>query len=99
MVTDEQVKLLRQKMKEGKTQQAAAAAAGMSVRTARRWQDGPLPSQTKAPRSWRTRRDPFEGVWTSEVVPMLAADEHGRLQAKTVLEQLIETHPGSFGRF
>lgn len=96
MVTDEQVKLLRQKMKEGKTQQAAAAAAGMSVRTARRWQDGLLPSQTKAPRSWRTRRDPFEGVWTSEVVPMLAADEHGRLQAKTILEQLIEADPERF---
>ena len=37
MVTDEQVRLLRQKRMNGKSQEAAAAAAGMSVRTAR-WQ-------------------------------------------------------------
>lgn len=43
VVTDEQVRLLRRRMKDGKTQQAAAAAAGMSVRTARKWQSGPLP--------------------------------------------------------
>jgi hypothetical protein len=31
MVTDEQVRLLRQKRMEGKRQEAAAAAAGMSA--------------------------------------------------------------------
>jgi hypothetical protein len=35
MVTDAQVRRLRQKRMEGKTQAAAAAASGMSVRTAR----------------------------------------------------------------
>ena len=35
--------------------EAAAAAAGMSERTARKWQRGPLPSETKEPRTWRTR--------------------------------------------
>ena len=30
---------------EGKTQETAAAKAGMSVRSARKWQSGPLPSQ------------------------------------------------------
>jgi len=35
MVTDAQVRLLRQKMSEGKTQEAASAAAGMSVRSGR----------------------------------------------------------------
>ena len=29
---------------EGKTQETAAAKAGMSVRSARKWQSGPLPS-------------------------------------------------------
>ena len=35
MVTDEQVRLMRRKRMEGKTQEAAAAAAGMRVRSAR----------------------------------------------------------------
>ena len=30
-------------------QQAAAAAAGMSERSARTWQEGPVPTVTKAP--------------------------------------------------
>jgi hypothetical protein len=42
MVTDEQVRLLRSKMKELKTNEAAAAAAGMCVRTARKWRGGLL---------------------------------------------------------
>ena len=88
MVTDEQVGLM------GKKQEAAAAAAGMSVRTAQRWQRGPLPSATKEPRSWRTRPDPFGAVWKSEIVPLLEADARGKLQARTILDALEEAHPG-----
>ncbi len=44
MVTDAQVRLLRQKIMAKKKQLAAAAAAGMSVRSARTWQRGALPS-------------------------------------------------------
>jgi hypothetical protein len=65
---------------EEKTQAAAAAAAGMSVRTARSWEHGPLPSETKQPRSWRTRRDPFVEVWASEVEPLLVRDSEGVLE-------------------
>jgi hypothetical protein len=81
---------------EGKTQEAAAAAAGMSVRTARKWERGPMPSQAKAPRRWRTRADPFEGVWEAELVPLLARDSGRVLQATTLLEWLEEHHPGRF---
>ncbi len=81
---------------EGKTQEAAAAAAGMSERTARDWQAGPLPSETKEPRWWRTRADPFTEVWDSVVVPLLEADQKRRLQAKTVLEALEREQPGRF---
>ena len=48
---------------EGKTQQTAAAVAGMRERSARKWQCGPLPSETKTERRWRTGPDPFDGVW------------------------------------
>lgn len=90
MLTDAQVRLLRRKMMESKTQETAAAAADMSVRSARTWQTGPLPSETKKGRSWRTRSDPFEEVWSSKVIPMLAADTAGVLQATTILAALNE---------
>ena len=80
----------------GKTLAAAAAAAGMSERAARKWQGGPLPSTAKAPRTWRTREDPFADVWESEVVPQLVADTDGRLQALTVFKGLCRRHPGRF---
>ena len=72
----------------GKTLAAAAAAAGVSERTARRWQSGALPSTAKAPRTWRTREDPFGDVWETEVVPQLVADTEGRLQALTLFRWL-----------
>ncbi len=97
MVTDEQVRLLRKKRMEGKTQEVAAAAAGgMRVRTARAWERGPLPSESRPPREWRTRKDPFDGVWESTVVPLLGADTEGKLEAKAVLEELITKHPERF---
>ena len=52
---------------EGKTQETAAAMAGVCVRSARKWQDGPMPSETKQDRWWRTRSDPFDGVWEEEI--------------------------------
>lgn len=96
MVTDAQVRLLRQKLMTGKTMEAAAAAAGMSERTARAWKTGRLPSQTKRKRDWRTRKDPFEDVWESEVLPLLRQDEEGALEATTILDELTRRFPGRF---
>ena len=97
MVTDAQVRLLRRKIMEKKTQEMAAAAAGMSIRAAHRWQRGPLPSEVKRPRSWRTRLDPFAEAWEKEIVPLLARDAAGVLQATTVFDVLEERSPGRFG--
>ena len=97
MVTDAQVGLLRQRLMEKKTQETAAAMAGMSVRSARKWQEGPLPSQTKTTRSWRTRVDAFTAVWTSFIVPLLVADTKRILEATTVVALLAEAHPGQYG--
>jgi hypothetical protein len=96
MVRDEQVRLLRAKMSEGRTQESAAAQAGMSVRVARKWQAGPLPSETKTERPWRTRTDPFDEVWGRDVVPLLERDEAGVLEAVTLLGELQERYPGRF---
>ena len=86
MITDRQVRLLRQKRMEGKRQETAAAVAGMSQRSARKWQCGPLPSETKQERWWRTRPDPFDGVWEEEILPLLQGEAAGRLRATTIIE-------------
>ena len=81
---------------EGKKQQTAAAMAGMSERSARKWQCGPLPSETKQERRWRTRPDPFDGVWEEEILPLLRGEAAGRLRATTIIEWLEEKFPGRF---
>jgi len=83
---------------DGMNQEAAAAASGMSVRTARRWQRGRLPSEQKKLRPWRTRADPFADVWAGEIEPLLGKDTDGALEATTVLEWLEERHPGRFSQ-
>ena len=97
MVTDAQVRLLRKKMAEGKTIASAAAAAGISERSAYTWKQGALPSEKKAPRGWRTRPDPFEGIWEKEVVPLLVADEAGVLEGTTILAELRRLHGDEYG--
>lgn len=95
MVTDEQVRLLMSLISKGMPQVLAAAKAGMSERTARKYlHSGAMPSASKAPRAWRTRADPFDEVWP-EVEALLRQD--GGLQAKAVLGELNERYPGRFG--
>ncbi len=96
MITDQQVFVLRRRLKRGVTQEAAAAAAGMSVRSARKWKRGALPSGADTARGWRTRLDPFEDVWESKVVPLLKLDTHRRLEATTIMEHLQSQYPGRF---
>ena len=98
MVTDVQVGMLRQKRMEKKTQETSAAMAGMSVRSARKWESGPLPSETKRAREWLTRPDAFAAVWALEIEPLLLADERGVLDARTLIGHLEERQPGVFGK-
>jgi hypothetical protein len=96
MVTDEQVRLLRKKRMKT-TLETAAAAAGMSEKTARKWASGSLPSQQpRKPRDWRTRADPFAEVWARDVEPLLRADTEGKLEAKTVFAELTRRSPDRF---
>ncbi len=96
MVTDKQVRFLRKRRMKGETLAAAAMAAGMSERTARKWQHGTVPSATKAPRAWRTRPDPFAEVWAAEIEPLLVEDKEGKLETKTIFEELCRRRPGAF---
>lgn len=70
----------------------AAAKSGMSENTARKYlRQGGMVSEVE--RDWRTRTDPFADVWM-EVTSLLSKDPY--LQAKTIMEWLIEQHAGKF---
>ena len=73
---------------EGKTQKTAATMTGMSVRSARKWQSGALPSEAKQERRWRTGPDPFDGVWEEEIEPLLRGDPAGKLKAHCLNENI-----------
>ena len=74
----------------------AAAKAGMSEPTARKYRrTGKMPSAPKPIRTHRTRPDPFAEVW-DEIEQMLQID--AGLQAKTVFEELERRHPDRFSR-
>jgi hypothetical protein len=77
-----------------KTQELAAAKAGMDVQTARKYlADNRLPSEQRAERRWRTRPDPFEQVWEQMRQQM---DANPGLEAKTLFEALQRKCPGEF---
>jgi len=80
--------------KTEKTQEIAAAKAGMDVKTGRKYlADGRLPSEIKPERNWRTRSDPFDSVW-EQVRQQIEANPG--LEAKTLFEALQREHPGEF---
>ncbi|MBV8718538.1 MAG: MerR family DNA-binding transcriptional regulator [Chloroflexi bacterium] len=64
MKRDAEVLLMLHERAKGRTQEQAAARAGMSVRTLRLYERrGQLPSQMKQPRTYRSRPDPFAEDW------------------------------------
>jgi len=72
----------------------AALRAGMHRNTARRYLEvGKLPSELKAPRTWRTREDPFAEDWAEIVERLEAAPE---LEAKSLFEDLVRRRPGRY---
>lgn len=93
-VTSQQVTLYMSQRQQGQTQEVAAAKAGLSVSTARRLERRAESSEPTATRHWRTRPDPFAGVWDKVLVPQLAATPD--LQALTLLEWLQEQHAGQY---
>ncbi len=94
MVNDHQVRLLMETLSRGKALAAAAAKAGMSENTARKWRDrGKVPGEMAEERTWRTREDPFCEVW-GEVFGMLEINPG--LEAKTIFRHLQRRSPGEF---
>src|SRR5438874_6861853 len=80
-------------LNEGETLERAALKSGMSENTARRYREGAPRKGTRPRRRYRTRIDPFEGVWP-EVEKML--ESAPGLEAKTIFERLQERPATSF---
>lgn len=94
MVTDQQVRRLMRLMKSEKTTIIAAVKAGMDRKTARKYLKlGKLPSEVRLKHHWRTRPDPFEGVW-GQVKELL--ESNPGLEAKTIFEFLQREKPGEY---
>ena len=76
------------------SQRTAAARAGFSERTARRFDADPtLPSQ-RQPKRARTLTDPLDGVWETLLLPILKQDSS--VQAITLLRHLQQQRPEDF---
>ncbi len=94
MTHDRQVRRLMSLIKDGVPLSTAAAKAGMSEPTARKYRRAAkLPSELRKQHDWKTRPDPFIEVWSE--IRMLLEQDAG-LQAKTVLEELQRRHPDRF---
>jgi len=94
MVKDSQVRILMRLIHREKTLETAAAKAGMSDKTARKYRDlEKLPSQCRAIHDWKTRADAFEEdwPWAEELLKTNAG-----LEAKTLFEALQRERPGQY---
>jgi len=82
------------KRSKGLSQQIAADAVGMSVRSAQRIDRGDHQhqNQPQCGRSWRNRADPLAEVWDSVLVPML--EKAPQLEPQTLLLHLEQIRPG-----
>ena len=80
---------------DGLSQQVAADAVGISVRSAQRIDRGELQpegQQQQPGRRWRTRADPLADVWDTVLVPML--EKAPQLEPQTLLLHLEKIRPG-----
>jgi len=92
-ITEQQIRLYMKLINEGKTQRVASAKAGLSERTGRRISTGEL-IIAKSPHYWRTRQDPLEDVWDSQLVPLL--EKTPDLLPLTLFEWLGDNYPGIY---
>ena len=91
-ITKQQIGIYMQsKCKESK--EIAAAKAGFSERSAY-YIEGRSNEPATRKRHWKTRTDPFEGVWESELLPLLKAAP--KLQACSLLDELQRRYPDKY---
>ncbi len=91
-ITQQQVKLYMS-YRTKQSQAKSAAKSGISQRSARRIEKDEHRT-SKAPRQYRTRSDPFHGLFEKHLIPLL--ENNPALQPITLLEVLNGNAPGHF---
>jgi len=91
-ITQQQENIYMKNRQAGCTQELSAARSGISVRSGRRIDKDEKSNRTA--HHWRTRKDPFEAVWTSELEPLL--EKQPDLTGITLWDYLDERHPGQY---
>ena len=76
----------------GLTQEKSSAKAGISIRSGRRIEK--QQKRVKKQRHWKTRQDPLESVWKTELIPLL--EREPTLSGLTLWEYLDEQYPDKF---
>ncbi len=89
-----QLELYMESRRKGLPQETAAAKAGISRRTAHRIDHGQHRPQRGRPHDWKTRKDPLDGLWEQELLPML--EREPRIEATTLFETLQERYPKQY---
>jgi len=94
MVTDRQVRKLRQQVSTGDSLERAAVKAAMGETSARKYiSSEKLPSEMGSQHTWRTREDPFGEIW-QEMSKLLEVNPG--LEGKSLFEHLQRQYPGQF---
>jgi len=83
-ITNRQEELFMQHRQNGASQEMAAAKAGISVRSGRRIETSTQKPRVNTERDWRTREDPLEAVWETELLPLL--ENEPKLTGTTLLD-------------
>lgn len=92
-ITDQQLRIYMTDRKSH-SQRTAAARAGFSERSARRFDADPTPPSHRNTVHGRTVADPLHGFWENDLLPLLERDN--ALQAITLLRHLQGLHPMAF---
>jgi len=91
-ITQQQVNIYMSQRQRNCSQELSAAKSGISIRSGRRIEKGEIPIQTT--RHWKTRKDPFEWVWATELEPLLSLD--AEITGMTLWEYLDDEYPGQY---
>jgi hypothetical protein len=91
-ITQKQEAIYMKSRQTGCVQDTSAAKSGISIRSGRRIERNERSG--KRQRNWRTRCDPFEAVWETELVPLLAREPG--LTGTTLWEYLDDHYPGQY---
>ena len=92
-ITQHQEILYMSARKSGKSQETAAAKAGVSERSGRRIEKNGR-QLASVNRHWRTREDPFTAIWEKELAPLLESQPD--LTGLTLWEYLEDKYPSQF---